>query len=544
MNFYEFYQLINENTVTQELKRFSKQKEYNEDFIEKSTNKVFLGIKQSVTDDFNDFNNESIRILAKWVVYNAIKKEKNDDHPYASPILQLNPTVGNSRLEDLYRLGLLVLSANIDFLAANIDQNGNLNPQIASKFNNINFTSDDLVDLSTNYHENLKKKQRNKPGRVGNTVLSFPDGYSWVDLERGYCEIEKDTMGHCGNVGAKPGDTILSLRDKKNTPHLTFILNNGVLGEMKGRGNDKPAPKYHPYIIELLKLPIIKGVKGGGYLPENNFKLNDLNDNQLEELLKTKPKLKNSLIMGKFEDGLLANLTPWTDIDSLIEKAKEPELKLIFKFWKFLAVNSRPKSQSINIDEYFTENELLMLLNNETINFIDKNHVSGMGEKLEIDRKIAEGTSNENVQMAVIEKHKTNKNPHFRPGRGRAASNPIHNLCINKNTSENVQKQILKNVEDIELSLDRSTHKMFWLKILSRQSEYPDVLKQIFYIIEKNKKDLEVELHNLNLKPFKKQMQVSDFKADVRIVYTALNNNKNTPKEILPQVKLGIIATS
>jgi len=34
---------------------------------------------------------------------------------------------------------------------------------------------------------------------------------------------------------------------------------------MKGRGNDKPAPKYHPYVVELLRHHLIRGIKGGGY---------------------------------------------------------------------------------------------------------------------------------------------------------------------------------------------------------------------------------------------------------------------------------------
>ena len=71
-------------------------------------------------------------------------------------------------------------------------------------------------------------------------------------------------------------------------PHLTFIFNNGFLGEMKGRANDKPADRYHDYIVALLKLPIVEGVIGGGYEPENNFELDDLSEEHLEEIREAK----------------------------------------------------------------------------------------------------------------------------------------------------------------------------------------------------------------------------------------------------------------
>ena len=84
-------------------------------------------------------------------------------------------------------------------------------------------------------------------------VLQFPDGYAWFDLEKSSCREEGAAMGHCGNTAAnRHGDTVLSLRKLARTmtgqthwyPVLTFILDsNGELGEMKGRGNDKPAEK-------------------------------------------------------------------------------------------------------------------------------------------------------------------------------------------------------------------------------------------------------------------------------------------------------------
>ena len=106
-------------------------------------------------------------------------------------------------------------------------------------------------------------------------------------------------MGHCGNSPQKnnPNQEILSLRQPRNIgtqtwwePHATFIWNkNGYLGEMKGKQNNKPVPSLHPYIVALLKLPMIKGVVGGGYKPQNNFKLSDLSPEMYQDLIAARP---------------------------------------------------------------------------------------------------------------------------------------------------------------------------------------------------------------------------------------------------------------
>lgn len=131
-------------------------------------------------------------------------------------------------------------------------------------------------------------------------VIDFGDGKMWVNLNRPYCNQEADAMGHCGNEpNQNTKDTILSFRtiviedgQKFWRPSLTFILDDdGYLTEMKGRANNKPDAKYHPYIVALLRNPIVKGITGGGYKPENNFALTDLDEETAEALIDEKPDL-------------------------------------------------------------------------------------------------------------------------------------------------------------------------------------------------------------------------------------------------------------
>jgi len=136
-------------------------------------------------------------------------------------------------------------------------------------------------------------------------LIKWYDGKTkaWVNLNRAECKREADAMGHCGNSSGKFNDTILSFRSLLKIgdsyvwkPHLTFILEqDGYLGEMKGRANNKPSRGCHPYIIDLLKMDFVKGIRGGGYAPEHNFAINDLDDQMQEELLELKPELKNPL---------------------------------------------------------------------------------------------------------------------------------------------------------------------------------------------------------------------------------------------------------
>jgi hypothetical protein len=132
-------------------------------------------------------------------------------------------------------------------------------------------------------------------------VIDFGNGVAWWNLLKPYCPIEGDCMGHCGNSPREnTDDTILSLRKEFPTDGemryscmATFILtHNGMLTEMKGRGNKKPAPRYHKYIVPLLRHDIVEGIIGGGYMPEENFSLGHLEEEGLkQQLIDEKPSL-------------------------------------------------------------------------------------------------------------------------------------------------------------------------------------------------------------------------------------------------------------
>ena len=184
---------------------------------------------------------------------------------------------------------------------------------------------DDGMKMWSDAEEKLKSQARGsssliKPDEKTKKLIDLGNGWGWYDLGKGYDAAEGRAMSHCGNVNAEGAesnpkslyhkDRILSLRKEHNIngetyhePRLSFIENEGHLGETKGFGNSKPAAKYHDAIIELLKHPRIKENIGGGYAPNNNFYLNDLPKDKLDKLLKNKPNLEKlwKLSSGKVD---------------------------------------------------------------------------------------------------------------------------------------------------------------------------------------------------------------------------------------------------
>lgn len=259
-------------------------------------------------------------------------------------------------------------------------------------------TPRELFDLFDQYEQEWKKYIGTDSVKIhagDKIVLSFEDGKrAWWLLDRGGCREEGDVMGHCGNVPSqRPGDRILSFRTKIQDdwwkPHLTFILDkNGLLGEMKGRGNEKPAERYHPYIVELLKnKKLINGIKGGGYLPQNNFSLDDLDDDVKEQLLNLNPNL-----MSVFDKFRKSGATPKI-IAELEDKHSESNLPGIDSIDKDTTIlNSWDNLESF-ASEYDIEPLVLLfkVFEEQEDLFkgkLDKEEINNISDELTLDPKI------------------------------------------------------------------------------------------------------------------------------------------------------------
>lgn len=130
----------------------------------------------------------------------------------------------------------------------------------------------------------------------GEKFIECGKGWVWFKVKEGFSRQESLAMRHCGNGDGGFGEVLYSLREQVNRndsvfwkPHLTFIVKNGFLGESKGFANQKPAEKYHPYIAIFLLESGVRGIHGGGYLPQNNFKFLDFEHSLQSKILSRYP---------------------------------------------------------------------------------------------------------------------------------------------------------------------------------------------------------------------------------------------------------------
>ena len=147
--------------------------------------------------------------------------------------------------------------------------------------------------------QQLGDEDENLVPEQGQIIMDFGNGIRWWDLEDASCSAEGAAMGHCGNspYSGDPNQTILSLREESNRkgyhkPLLTFVYHKKEkgLGERKGRGNSKPAAKYHKYIEALIMEPFVERfLEGRSYMAENDFQITDLSN--WRQIFEQKPDL-------------------------------------------------------------------------------------------------------------------------------------------------------------------------------------------------------------------------------------------------------------
>jgi hypothetical protein len=374
LTFYEFNELLlNESTISQWLKQKKQAKwaeppEELETYLPGSniTNDVDLVLNRikdsSWVNEMRQHTDPSP--IIKWLAYQELKNYKGTNFAKDFLARKFEFTSGPER--DLhYNQGGVTdyLTAKLNPLGIDYDKN------VISKLNNPALQFDEIKRDAQYWHQHVVGKRRIPSEEPGTPVVEFKNGWAWVTLDKEYCTKEGKAMGHCGNAARKPGDNILSLRDNlyyltdgknilykhenekavekrkgellKKMPHmaerydirhrlshLTFIINNKMLGESKAPRNSKwneYEAGLEPYIIALLESPFIEFIKGGGYKPEANFHLTDLDENKQKALRKKKPGLNNVFLY------LLKTGTPVEEIaDPKIAPIESADEKYIY----------------------------------------------------------------------------------------------------------------------------------------------------------------------------------------------------------------------
>jgi hypothetical protein len=190
--------------------------------------------------------------------------------------------------------------------------NGNIRP-----YQNLNYK--ELLDQSKKWHDELE---------VGDSTIDYKEehpvvvdfrnekgnGYYWVDLETKDCNEESKRMGHCGRSAGnlyslRFTSPIENTKFTKNRSFVTASVNeDGVLLQMKGPHNKKPAEELHSYIVPFILNDIV-GKFGSEYQSSEDFSLTDLPEDKIKEIYDQKPDLfdnrKGKRALQKI--GLIAN---------------------------------------------------------------------------------------------------------------------------------------------------------------------------------------------------------------------------------------------
>jgi hypothetical protein len=150
-----------------------------------------------------------------------------------------------------------------------------------------NLSLEDAVEKANDWHDKLKEISSGQIlDEEGDVIMTFPDGFYWIKLNKSYCEKESEAMGHCGR-----GDGVLYSLRKDKYPFVTADIKDGLIRQMRGRANTKPLAKYHPYILDLILSDEVRGFDYNSYKPNDNFLLKDLDKKSVDTVLKKKANL-------------------------------------------------------------------------------------------------------------------------------------------------------------------------------------------------------------------------------------------------------------
>jgi hypothetical protein len=258
---------------------------------------------------------------------------------------------------------------------------------VAIEQDKINFrelTFDEALRRATQWHNNVAELSKDDvviEDGDGDVVITFPDGYYWINLGQRYCEKEGRAMGHCG----RGEGNLFSLR-REGRPFITAdVLSNGTVRQLRGRANTKPKKEYHSYIIKFILSNFVQSFDYWEYKKEENFKLSDLTEEQLENVIEKKPNLVDeedvfsTLSINKILEMIRqGDLT--IDINAYIELKRKLTPEQLKTFYEENAISFEcliPHLQFKNyrflnglLGEKFTENGIILQYNDWTDEYL------------------------------------------------------------------------------------------------------------------------------------------------------------------------------
>ena len=104
----------------------------------------------------------------------------------------------------------------------------------------------------------------NPPKNPDQVIHEFDNGYFWYDIQSHACKFEAQKMGHCG----RGEDGVLySLRTgekRRVKPMVTLEFDDGIIYQVKGKGNTAPKKDLWPYISWFIENMDVRRIQEAG----------------------------------------------------------------------------------------------------------------------------------------------------------------------------------------------------------------------------------------------------------------------------------------
>jgi len=327
--------------------------------IDMDTFKTALLIKTA--EKSHILHDAMIKVFIKKTIKNFYENSENLRKASRKQLTQMLGDVGNQpehieavkKIRDLfpnsnhdvwltrhYRDNPSIFNANMDTLehiSGQMKIHDELRQHDVSKLN-FGEGLDSLIKKAEEIAQKKAKEFENhvyRPSSTNFKVMDTSDNRTWFNTGTPSCNTLGLKLGHCGNANSHEDDRVHYLgQEKTDRNHKkyhdnlssTFIVNNGYVGEMKGPHNFKPSEKDHGAIVEFLSdHPDIKGIIGGGYLPQNNFSVSDLSPELNKKLKDKKPNIdvldtENELDEDNFPEAFQSTISDHNKAVNLYKK--------------------------------------------------------------------------------------------------------------------------------------------------------------------------------------------------------------------------------
>jgi hypothetical protein len=193
-----------------------------------------------------------------------------------------------------------------------------------------NMTWDEALRMADEWHASLEAggDVEDLLGPKDEVFHDFGNGWMWVMHKDWSCDASRKSMGHCAKASSRDMYLLRLVNGNREFVTVDWHPTGKYIIQIKGKGNKKPIPKLHKFIVWLItEWGGIKSIRSDeGYLPHTNFHLGDLEPELAAKIYTDNPSLidvhtilkfmpenkKDKFIMTLFKDeSFLGKLIPY-----------------------------------------------------------------------------------------------------------------------------------------------------------------------------------------------------------------------------------------